>query len=202
MPADLLRQHRHLDVLVVFEAVADDGRIVVGQRHHGHQLGLRAGLQTEVERLAEFQHLFHHLPLLVDLDRVHAAVLALVVVLADGRLKRGVELAQTVLQNVGEANQNGQVDAAQHQRVDQLLQIDGARRVFFGMDPHVPVIAHREIAFAPTGDVVEIAGGFRGPAFRRLHHQGALASISFQLARFSLIHQCPSKAADVARRNS
>ena len=183
---DLLRQHRHLDVLVVLEAVADDGRVVVGQRHHGHQLGLGAGFQAEVERLAEFQHLFHHLPLLVDLDGVDAAVFALVMVLGDGGLKGAVQLAQTVLQDVGEADQNGQVDAAQHQRVDQFLEVDRARGVLFRVDQDVPVVADRKIALAPTGDVVEIAGDLRGPAFRGLHHQRALAAISFQLAAFLL----------------
>ena len=47
---DLLRQHRHLDVLVVLEAVADDGRFVIGHGHHGHQFGFGAGLQAELER--------------------------------------------------------------------------------------------------------------------------------------------------------
>ncbi len=48
-----------------------------------------------------------------------------------------VNLAQPVLQDLGEANQNRQRDAAQDQRVDQLLQID-ERRVLFGMDQNVP----------------------------------------------------------------
>ena len=155
LAAHLLGQHGHLDVLVVLEAVADDGRVVVGQRHHGQQLGLGAGLQAEVERLAELQDLFHHLPLLVDLDGVDAAVAALVLVLGDGGVEGAVHLAQPVLQDFGEADQDGQVDAAQHQRIDQFLEVDRAGGVLFGVHEDVPVVAHREVALAPARDVVE-----------------------------------------------
>src|SRR5262249_1475897 len=89
--ADLAGEHGHLDVFVVLEAVADDGRAVVlaaladgspaavGQRQHGEQFRLAAGLQAEAEGLAEVQNLLDDLALLVDLDGVNADVAALVV---------------------------------------------------------------------------------------------------------------------------
>ena len=107
-------------------------------------------------------------------------------VLVDGGLKRRMDLAQAVVEDVGEADQNGQVDAAKHQRIDQLFQVDGPRRVFFRVNQHVPVAAHREIAFAPTGNVVEITGELRRPPFCGLNHHGTFAAVSFQLASFSL----------------
>ena len=58
------------------------GVSIVGERDDGEQLGLGAGLEAEVVRLAELEDLFDDLPLLVDLDRVDAAVAALVVVLS------------------------------------------------------------------------------------------------------------------------
>ena len=67
-PAHLLGQQGHLDELVVLEAVADDGHIVVGHGDHRQQFRLAAGLQAEMVGPAEAQHLLHHLPLLVDLD--------------------------------------------------------------------------------------------------------------------------------------
>ena len=73
LPPDLLGQHRHLDVFVVLESVADDRRVVIAQRHHGQQLRLGAGFHAELERLAELQNFFDHLPLLIHLDRVDAA---------------------------------------------------------------------------------------------------------------------------------
>ena len=182
VPAHLLRQHGHLDVLVVLEAVADDGRFVVGHGHHGHQFGLGAGFQAELVRLAELQDLFHHLPLLVHLDGVDAAVAALVVVLGDGGLERVVDFAQPVLEDVGEADQDREVDAAQHQRVDQFLEIDGAGRILLRVDAHVPVVPDREIALAPAGDVVEIAGELRRPSLGGLHDQrGSFTAVSFQI---------------------
>ena len=73
----------HLDELVVLEAVADDRRLdAVGQGQDGEQFRLGAGFQAEVERLAEVEDLLDDVPLLVHLDRVDAAVVALVVVLA------------------------------------------------------------------------------------------------------------------------
>ena len=130
LPADLLGQHDHLDVLVVLEAVADDGRLVVGDGQHRQQLRLRAGFQAELVRPAVLEDFFHHLALLVDLDRIDAAVAALVAVLGDGVLKRLVHLAQAVLQNFAEADQDRQRDAAKLEIVDQFLQVDGR-----GWDP-------------------------------------------------------------------
>ena len=77
-----------------------------------------------MKRLAELEHLLHYLALLVDLDRVNAAIAALILVLVDGSFKSAVDVCKAVLQNIGEADQDGQVDAAQYQRVYQLLKID------------------------------------------------------------------------------
>ncbi len=124
LAADFLGQHDHLDVFVVLEAVADDRRLVVGDGQHRQQLGLRAGFEAELVGAAVLENFFHHLALLVDLDRIDAAVAAFVAVLGDGVLKRLVHFAQAVLQDFAEADQDGQRDAAQLQIVDQLLEID------------------------------------------------------------------------------
>ena len=126
--ADLLRQHRRLDELGVLEAVADDRRVVAGHGHHGQQLGLAARLEAELIRPAELHDLFDDLPLLIDLDRINAAIIAAVLVLGDRALEGGVNLAQPLLQDLGEADQDRQIDAAQLQPIDQLLQIDSRER--------------------------------------------------------------------------
>ncbi len=172
LPADLLRQHHHLDILVVLEAVADDGRFVVGDRQNRQQFGLGAGFQTKMIRPAEVEDLFHHLPLLVHLDRIHAAVIALVVVLGDGVLEGLIHFAQTMLEDFSEADQDGQPDAAQFELFDQLTQIDAARRIFAGMHPQVSVRADGKIAFAPTGDIVKLASVGDGPPLGRLENGG------------------------------
>ena len=81
--AHLRREQRGLDVLLVLVAVADDQRLVVlVDRHDREELGLAAGLEAVVERPAELDDLLDDGAVLVDLDRVHAAVLAVVAVLA------------------------------------------------------------------------------------------------------------------------
>ena len=121
LAADLLGQHHHLDVFVVLEAVADDGRVVVGDGQHRQQFRLGAGFQPEIVRPAVFENLFHHLPLLVDLDRIDAAVIALVAVLGNRVLKRLMQLAQPVLQDLAETDQQRQRDAAELEIVHQFL---------------------------------------------------------------------------------
>ena len=105
------------------------GVSLLGQRDHGQQLGLAAGLEAEAVLAAEVQHFLDDLPLLVDLDRVDAAVAALVLVLADGALKRRVNLAEPVLEDVGEAEQDRGAQAAQLEPIDQALEVDAARRL-------------------------------------------------------------------------
>ena len=78
-------------------------------RHHGQQLRLAAGLEAEAVRPAEVEHFLDDLPLLVDLDRVDADVAALVLVLGDGGLEGVVDLAEAVLEDVGEADQDRQL---------------------------------------------------------------------------------------------
>src|SRR5262245_38283698 len=124
--ADLAGQNRHLDELIVLETVADDGRVgAIGQGKDGEQFGLGACLQAEVEWLAVVQDLLDDLALLVDLDRVDAAVTTLVLVLLDGRLERLLHLADAVAEDVGEADEHGQLMAAGLELVDEILQIDG-----------------------------------------------------------------------------
>ncbi len=138
LAADLVGQRRHFDELGIFETVADDRRVVVGHRHDGQQLRLAAGFQSESKRLAEAQHFFDHLALLVDLDRIDAAVAAVVFVLGDRAGEGVVDFAQAMLQNAGEANQDRQIDAPQLQAVDKLLQIQKPLRIASRMDQHVP----------------------------------------------------------------
>ena len=186
LPAHLLGQHGHLDVFVVLEAVADDRRFVVGHRHHRHQLGLRAGFQPEPERLAELQHLFDHLPLLIHLDRDRrsssrpgtcARAMAVSKALCSSP-SRCFRISAKRIRIGREMPRSTSVSTS-------FLQVDRARRVLFRMDQHVAVLVDRKIALAPTGDIVQFAGVLRGPSLRRLHDEGAFTAVSFQ--RISLL---------------
>ena len=174
--ADLLGQHRHLDELGVLEAVADDRRVVVGQRHHRQQLGLRAGLEAEVIRPAELEHFFDDLPLLVDLDRVDADVLAGVLVLGDGALEGFVDVLEPMLQDVAEADERRQADAAQLQVIDQLLEIDRPARLLGRVDLDLTVLTDGEVALAPAGDLVELGGVDVGPGLAHVVRRARAAN--------------------------
>jgi hypothetical protein len=101
---DFERQHRRFDEFRVLEAVADDGRVVVGDGDDGEQFRLGPGLEPELVRPAEVEYFLHDLPLLIDLDRVDAAVAALVLVLGDGALECSVDVFEPMFQDVGEPN--------------------------------------------------------------------------------------------------
>ena len=111
------------------------GVSVVGQGDDRQQLRLAARLQAEPVAAARTRSdLLHHLPLLVDLDRVDAAILAPVAVLLHRRGEGGVDLPEPVLEDLGEPQQDRQVDAPHLEPVDELLQVDAPGRILVGMD--------------------------------------------------------------------
>ena len=89
---------------------------------------------------------------------IDAAVAALVLVLGDGALERRVDLAEPVLEDVGEAQQDGRAQAAQLQAIDQALEVDAARRLLGRMHLQVALLVDREVALPPALDVVELSG--------------------------------------------
>ena len=216
--AELAGQHGHLDELVVLEAVADDRRAVaaVGQGQHGEQLGLGAGLQAEAVRLAEVEDLLDDLPLLVDLDRVDAAVPALVAELGD-RLLEGVgDLADAVAEDVGEAQQDRQLDAAVLELIDQLLEVDGLVGVLVRVDGDVALVVDAEVALAPVADAVGIdrvlhgplaadVAGVGGPPLDQFAHQsvprgrGGVGAPDFAIIRRISIRAIAAEASGRAR---
>ena len=110
---------------VSFSASADDRE----------QLRLAAGLEAEAVLAAEVQHFLDDLALLVHLDRIDAAVTALVLVLRDGALERRVNLAEAVFEDVGEAEQDRRAEPAELEAIDQALEIDAARRILASDGP-------------------------------------------------------------------
>ena len=164
--ADLQGEHRRLDELGVLESVADDRRVVVGERHDSQQLRLRPRFEAEPVGTAEIEHLFDDLTLLIDLDRINAAVPAVILVLRDGGLEGGVNLTQPVPEDVGEANQHRQADASKLQPIHQLLEVDGVRGVFRRVDLKVTRGVHRKVSVTPARHLVELTGVLYAPRSR------------------------------------
>ena len=95
--AQLAGENHHLDKFVVLEAVADDRRVVaVGDGEDGKEFRLRARLQAKVERLAKIEDFLDDVPLLVHLDRIDAAIIALILKFRDGGLKGRGDLADAM----------------------------------------------------------------------------------------------------------
>ena len=150
-------RHR-LDVAVVLEAVADDEplRGVLGHRHHGEQLRLRADFQSEAVLLAVAIDLLDDQPLLVHLDREHGRVVVLVVVFGDRLRKRVVHALQAVRQYVGEAHHDRGGQIARLEPLDHLVQVDLALCGGVRTHDHVAVRVDAEVALAPRAHVVEL----------------------------------------------
>ncbi len=97
-------------------------------------------------------------------------------------VERIVHLAQPVLQDLGEADQDGQADPAELELLRKLHQVDEALRIFGGMDEHMPVLANREVALPPSGDVIQLGGIGCGPALGWVADGGGLSHFQRQLS--------------------
>jgi hypothetical protein len=175
--AHLRREERGLDVLLVLVAVADDQGFLVGvDRHDREELRLAAGLEPVMERPPELDDLLDDGAVLVDLDRIHAAVLALVAVLADRAVEGAAEQLDASAQDVAEAQQDRQLDAARDQLGDQLLHVDhaGAGRVATRLHDEVARVVHAEVAASPARDVVRVVGVGGSPPAQRIMRQQCL----------------------------
>ncbi len=87
-----------------------------------------------------------------------------------------MDLADAVAQDVGEAQEDGQLDAAGLQLVDHFLEIDGLVGPLVRMDGDVTRLVDSEISLPPVADAVHLDGvlnlpfvhQFRFSAFRHL----------------------------------
>ncbi len=74
LAADFFGQHDHFNVFVVFEAVADDRRFVIGNGENGEEFGLGARFQTKLVSAAIAKDFLDNLALLIDFDGINATV--------------------------------------------------------------------------------------------------------------------------------
>jgi hypothetical protein len=117
-----------------------------------------------VVRPSETHEVLDQEAVLVDLDRVHAAILALVVVLFDGLVEDRGEHVYAAPHDVGEAQQDGGVNSPALQLADQLVQVDPAEAWTGRCDHQVSLVVGVKEALPPAGDVVEVEAVFGGPA--------------------------------------
>ena len=156
--AQLDAEHGHLDEFRVLVAVADDEAAqLVLQRQTGEQLRLAADFEAEIIRLARVENFLHHLAQLVHLDRKHAAILALVIVLRDGVAERLVQRLDAMAQNVLKPDEQRKFQPARLGLLDHVRQIHRHARVLQRARHDVPGVVDVEILRAPAVDVVKRA---------------------------------------------
>ena len=121
----LLGQQGQFDVVLVLIAVADDERVLVGiDGQHRMQFGFGARFEADVEFLAMAHDLLDHRSHLVHLDGIDDKVLGRVAILVGRLFEAFRDFLDTVVENIGETQQNGCRYIAHLQLVHQLLQVD------------------------------------------------------------------------------
>jgi hypothetical protein len=82
-----------------------------------------------------------------------------------------------MLEQLGEADEDGEVESPLLHAIDKLFQVDRAVRLFGGVGEKIPVGTGGKIALAPTFDLVKIGGVGDGPEvdIQILFHQNGLA---------------------------
>ena len=114
------------------------------------KLGLAARFEPEAPGRPELDDLLDDVPLLVDLDGIDAAVHPRVAVLGDRPGEALVEATDAVAQDVGEADEQGKLEAARLQVLRQSEEVDGSTllgRVRAHLD--VPLGVDAEVGLAP-----------------------------------------------------
>ena len=161
--AHLLCQQGQFDVRLVFVAVTDNDTIALAL--YGNdcmQLRLGTCLDTQIELTTVRDNLLNDRLHLVDLDGEHYIVLCLVVVLLSGFLETAPRLLDTVIKNVGEAQQHRSLHVAQRQFVHHLTQVY-LRVILTRSDIDVTFFVDAEVAGAPAVDVVQLLRVVDGP---------------------------------------
>ena len=145
------------DVVAILVAIADDQAAGAGQGQHGHEFGFAAGLQAHA-LAAVADDFLHHGALLVDLDGIHGGIAATVAMLGDGSVEGAAQGIDAIVQDVGEAHQDGQVQARLGHPLSQFRQGDlTACWVPQRQGNDLAPLIHIEIALAPFRHVVELA---------------------------------------------
>ncbi len=131
-------------------------------RKHGMQLRLRSGLKADVVLVAVADYLLNHLTHLVDLDRIDHEVLSLVVVFLRSHAEATGNLADAVVEYIGETEQQRSGDVAQLKLIHYVADVD-RNASFTRGNLHVSTFIDREILQSPSGDVVKLRGILNSP---------------------------------------
>ena len=158
---------REVDEFFILVAVADETSLMVGHGSDGgDEFGFAAGFETVVEFASEAGDFLHHLLLLIDLDRINAAVLALESGLFDGFGTSRMQKPDLGVQNISQTEQNGHIHAAFLDPVHDLHQADRRPILAERGDGQFAFSVDVEIIRTPVADAVKVGGIPRSPMFK------------------------------------
>src|SRR5260370_38549677 len=92
-----------------------------------------------------------------------------------------------MLEDLSEAHEDGRSDAAQHQRIEQFLQVDAPVWLFGRVNAQMSVIGDRKIPFPPTCHIIELSRVGGCPPLGWLQHLRTVNLQRCQLSEF--LHQ-------------
>ena len=122
--------------------------------NHGVQFWFRAGFQSEVEFASVRDDFLHHRLHLVYLNRIYYEVLGLVIIFFRGFHKAACSLLDTVVENVGKAQQYRRSNITQREFIHHVAQIN-LRVVLAWRYIHIAFVVNAEVGCSPTVNVVE-----------------------------------------------
>jgi len=168
LQAELAADQCQTDVFAVLVAVADDQPTRPAQRQHRHQFRLGTGFQTETLAVMAGQGA-GHAAMLVDLDRIDRGVAARIVPVRLRLRERGLQLAQTLAEDVRKAHQQRQLGTGGARRIDDLRQRNHRALRACGAHHHMPGGIDVEVPVGPVRNRIGLAGLVQGPSTAGSH---------------------------------
>ena len=164
--AHLLRKERQFDKVFVLVAVADNQRIrIVHVREYRMQFRLGTGFETDVVLLAVADDFFQDRALLVYLDWEDTIVASVETVFLAGLVKAFVDLFDAAVQDVRETQQHRSRNIAERKFLHQFVKVNVRTAILERMYRGMALFVDVEVVYAPTLDVVQVAGIVNAPFF-------------------------------------
>ena len=159
----LLGQQSQLDVALVLVSIADDERVALALHgYHGVELWLGTRLKSQIELAAVRDDFLDHRLHLIDLDGIDNKVLCLVLILLSRPLEAVGGLLDTVVEDIGESEQQRGRHVAQRQLIYNLAQVY-LGFILTGRDADVAFLVDVKVRSSPAFDVIHLARVFDAP---------------------------------------
>ena len=162
LSSELRGEERGLDVGPVLVAVAHEQRVFGGEYgDRGQELWFAPHLETDARSAADPDELFHHVALLVHLDRKHAPVAPAVAVLLRRRSERRDQIRHPAGEEIGEADQERRTQTTRPQRRQEFVEIHPGPFRAVRKDLEVPLAVDSERAAPPLIHLIQLGAARR-----------------------------------------